>query len=248
LRDLSAESEDNASGRLAVSVINKHPNQSQVAEMYFIHRDTDFEIVESSHALYFAELHKPDYQTTIRDVAKMPEEDYESPKLQDVNTALSSLYLDFPCNEERILFVNSMAGWTLRFCTRVRLVSLAHRWPFSSAGYPNALVHIFEMISQDDPATRRLRVSVRSTDEDEVCWLTADVSTPHRQGTTVILKNVTVERGDEIDLLEMQAVDSTARTQLQSRSERRLSIIFRKIGNAQEFMDIAGSKLEDLHI
>ena len=247
LRDLGIDSEVGEYGRLVVSVIRNHPNNTYVTEMFFIHRDVDFESeFDSNYHIWFPELHAPDYHTSIRDVAKRPEDDYEEPKLEDVSTTTDSLRLDFPSRQELIVFIDNMTGWVLEYCRPVRIVSLDHKWSFLSDSHHDAVVHVFETISLEDPRLRRQRLAVRSLSEEKaICWLTADVVGPHRSRGRVLFKNLTVDRGDELDTIEMRAVDSSARAEQQSRLEKGLSIVFQKSGDLNDFMGTVKLKAEE---
>ncbi len=240
--------EESHKGCHALVVINNKANNLQVADVYFLYRDFDFRIENSTrHAIEFPELEVPDYHSSIRDVARRPEDEMEEPTLASVEVAHESTHLDFSCQDELFSFMDSLLGWRLKYCRNVRLVNLDHKWPFLADSHKRPVLHLFEKRIEQEH-TRYLRLAIRSMRDDEPFWVTTSPPGAHLHGSKVILKNVRICKGDEIDFKDMQAVDSASRSQQQPHTERKIVILFESNQDARDFKNKVSGVIEDLHL
>ena len=233
-------------GRTAIVKVQERPNILQSTDVFFAYRDFDFTLeCRSKFAIEFPDLEVPEYLSTIRDVAKRPDEEHGRPEYGGVEVTNRSTRLEFPNKDDLFLFVENLIGWKLRFCGKARLVSL-DRKSFFSKSYQKPVVHIFEK-----PATaekpRKIRLAIRCVKDDESYWITASPQSLVLHSSKVIFRALQIQRGDEIDSKKLEAIDSSSRSQEQSHAERRwrVTLVFSSSEEAYEFTSQTGQTIKD---
>ena len=240
--------EESNKGRLAIVLVSNRPNFLQVTDVYFVHRDVDFFLEKSKeHSVAFPDLGVPDYHSSIRGVARRLDEKIEEPEFAGVEVTQESAQIDFSSNEELFSFMEKLLGWKLKYARKVRSITFDHKWPFLVDSHKQSIVHLFEKKAKQEHA-RYLRLAIRSTNDNESFWATTSPSQPHLHGRKVILKNVRICKGDEIDTKEMHAVHAASRTQQQPHAERKVVVIFKSNQDAQNFAMEVSNTVDDLNV
>ena len=236
-------------GRLAIVVTSNGSNLIQVTNVYFVHRDVDFVLENNKrYSINFPELKVPDYRSSVQEFARRPDEEFEEPEFAGVEVTNESAHIDFSCHEELLSFTESLFVWRLKYCRQVRSVTLDHKWPFLADSHKQPIVHLFEKSAKQKHA-RYLRLAIRSSnDNNEPVWLTTSPAQPHHHGSKVILKNVKMRKGNEIDMKGMHAVDAASRVQQPSHAERKAVIIFKTAQDAQNFTMEVSNIVDDLNV
>ena len=235
LRDLNEQSKG---GRYAIVRTSRKPNYLQVTDVFFVHRDVDFELrKDNDYRIDFPEISVPDYISTIRDMAKKPEDEYEEPQLADVGMAYAPAKFNFVSEDQQLLFMTHLLGWKLNSYQRARAINLDRKLALSKS-YTDVVVHVVEK-QQTPNHLRQVRVVLRMTKDDESYWITTIPTQPYLHGSKVILKGAKIATGDEIDSKTMEAIDSSARSQQSSAGERpfTLTIIFKHSDHARVFTE-----------
>ena len=211
--DLCDINETGGKGYNAVVFVRREPSVNYSCDVYFVHRDFDFDFKDTTkYLIEFPNLPTPQYTSDKTDFIYEPkQEDGDNPNLADVELLLSSSSFAFDSHEDRVKVIEHLVGWKLTFCRQALAVHLKVRGHLLSESHERLLVSIWEKTLPQESSSRHV-LAMRSSRKRGGAppWITAQLSglvsiKEAGRKSKVVLSNLAFRRGDMIDSGEMSA-------------------------------------------
>ena len=124
LLELQDFHETQSKGSHALVSVKQRSNLCHISDVYFIHRDFDFDIIKSLNRVTLFQVHVPHYISSIRDLPDRPKkENGMLPTCKEIVLSPSTETLFFRETEDLTTIMKGLTGWHLNYAKQVEYVS-----------------------------------------------------------------------------------------------------------------------------
>ena len=209
----------------SIVYIKRAPPTGFVTKVYFMHRDVDFAVEQAGEkSMSLQALRIPLPVSNVRRKKWQPKD--ETGVCEDVEWAFDDDTFHFENDGDIEKFMNALIGWQLIFCCRALQMQCGSSVNPGSWKQKNVIVTAWGTPA-DAEVNRGVRVAMRwmgeAHNEKDFRWTTADISTAANcihgsSPTKIILKDVQLSRGAQLDTITLAAVNDAGRFEKQKKT------------------------------
>ena len=123
LLELQDFHESQSKGSHALISVKQRSNLCHISDVYFIHRDFDFDIIKSMNRVTLCQIHIPHYISSIRDLPDRPTKENGVPTCKEIVLSPSTESLSFQEVDDLTTMMKGLTGWHLNYAKQVVCVS-----------------------------------------------------------------------------------------------------------------------------